>query len=262
MNPTIIGALRIRNEARWIQQVIRSIVPVCNRIIVLDDNSEDDTGNICQAEGCAVFRNAVPWVDTENGTVSDETAGKQFLLERAFEGVPVEDQHWLKGNPASPYWMLAIDGDEELVEQDRQLILDAVKHPVVHAWAPQIQYLWDRPDQWRVDGVYGNFRRPSLFRLMNRAFTYMKTPWGGGANFHCSSIPQELIGHSRELDARLLHWGYMDQSDRIRKFDWYNRVDPGNQAEDCYRHMVQGDVPEIPPDAKLRHAGPLVLQPL
>lgn len=259
MNPTIIGALRIRNEARWIQRVIRSIAPICNRILVLDDFSEDATGDICMAEGCGIFKHAVPWVETESGQVSDESAGKQFLLDKAIEGIPYEDKHWIKGNVASPYWILAIDGDEELVEEDRDLILQAVKTPGVNAWSLRIQYLWDRANQWRVDGVYGSFRRPSLFRLMNHEFRYQKTPWGNGANFHCSSIPQELIGHAHNSSARLLHWGYMHQEDRLRKYDWYNKVDPNNHAEDCYRHMIQGDVPAIPPDARLRWAGPLQL---
>lgn len=262
MSPTIIGALRVRNESRWIRQVIRSIAPVCNRILVLDDNSDDDTGDICRSEGCAVFKGAVPWVDNGAGLISDETAGKQYLLDRICDGIAAEDQHYLNGNPDSPYWVLAVDGDEELVSQDAAIIRASVAIPGVHAWSLHIQYLWNNSGQWRTDGVYGDFRRPSLFRLMNRAFTYKKTPWGNGANFHCSSIPQELIGHSKPCTARLLHWGYLDRADRLRKYAWYNRVDPNNQAEDCYRHMVQGDIPEIPPDARLRWAGPLKVEQL
>jgi hypothetical protein len=62
--------------------------------------------------------------------------------------------------------------------------------------------------------------------------------------------------------APLWHLGYNDLEDRVRKYAWYNQMDPNNQPEDCYRHMVQGDITEIPADAVLRHAGPLRLQML
>jgi len=256
----IFGALRIRNESRWIRQVVRSIQPVCDQILVLDDYSTDATPEICESEGCTVFRSAVPWVDNGHGKVSDESAGKQFLLERVFEAIPARDQHFTLGNPNCPYWVLAIDGDEELPSQDTDAVLRAVKVPGAHSWAFRILYLWNAPDQVRVDGVYRRFSRPSLFRAMNQGFRYQKTPFGNGANFHCSSIPQTLLGCSAPCGARLLHWGYMDRADRIRKYEWYNAVDPGNAAEDSYRHVVQGDL--FPADSVFRWAGPLRLEPL
>lgn len=257
----IFGALRIRNESRWIKQVVRSIAPVCDEIFVLDDYSDDGTPDICEAEGCRVFRSPVAWVDNGTGKkVSDERAGKQWLLDRVFEAIPEEDHHFTKGHPGCPYWLLAIDGDEELVRQDVPIIRHLVTEPNAFSWALRILYLWDSPNHVRVDGVYRNFCRPSLFRLMNRQFQYQKTPFGNGANFHCSSIPQELIGGSRNSTARLLHWGYIDQELRMRKFDWYNKIDPNNTAEDGYRHMVVGDV--FPRDSRFRHAGPLQLEPL
>lgn len=99
--------------------------------------------------------------------------------------------------------------------------------------------------------------RPSLFRTA-RGLRFQTTTCGG--NLHCSSIPQQLLRHSIRAEIKLHHLGYMHRADRLRKFEWYNRVDPNNTAEDCYRHVVQGDVPEVPADMKLRHAGPLTLK--
>ena len=33
---TVFGMLRVRNEARWIEEVLRAALPVCERIFVLD----------------------------------------------------------------------------------------------------------------------------------------------------------------------------------------------------------------------------------
>jgi hypothetical protein len=52
----------------------------------------------------------------------------------------------------------------------------------------------------------------------------------------------------------------MRRSDRLMKYRWYNTTDPNNEREDCYRHMVQGDLPEVPAYLKLKRAGPLRLE--
>ncbi len=249
MQQTIFGFLRVKNEARWIKRVLVAILPVCKHIFILDDNSTDDTVALCESlPNVSVFRSPF-------GTL-DESRDKNWMLQKLFDTVPAEDQHYLNGNPTSPYWCLAIDGDEELAAGDAAVLAEEAKGQE-HTFALRVLYLWDRANQVRVDGVYANFRRPSLFRLMNRDFTYKSTPWGNGANFHCSNIPQEMLHCSRPSGARLLHYGYMDREDRIRKTNWYNTIDPGNEGEDCYRHCVQGDVPEVPADAKLKWAGPL-----
>jgi glycosyltransferase involved in cell wall biosynthesis len=241
--------LRIKNEARWIERVVHSILPLCERVFVLDDHSSDGTPEICEGIArCTVFRSPYEGLD--------ETRDKNFLLWQLFNAVPKQDRHFTYGNPLCPYWAVAIDGDEVLEPGGPDLLRVEV-HKVVHSLSLPILYLWDTPERYRVDGVYGSFRRPSVFRLMNNSFTFKATPWGNGANFHCSSVPQELLHGANRSKARLLHLGYMDRVDRLRKFAWYSEIDPGNAVEDCYRHMVQGDVAEVPANAKLKWAGPL-----
>lgn len=267
----IIGLLRVRNEARWIDRVVRSITPVCTRVLILDDASDDGTPDICAAiTGVTVYR--------AQESAKNESADKDFLLSKAYEFIP--DEH-KKGNPDSPWFGLLVDGDEELFEEDREIVRELAKRTDADAFHFRIPYLWNDEQSVRVDGVYShmaNVGRPSMFRLMNDKFRFQRTPFGkDGQNFHCSSVPQEMLHYSRPSPARLKHWGYMHAEDRVRKFHWYNRLDPENwSAEDCYRHMVQGDVPEVPahwpkwegppmnrvPDGYLKHAGPLRIEPL
>jgi hypothetical protein len=63
-----------------------------------------------------------------------------------------------------------------------------------------------------------------------------------------------------DTDIKFWHYGYMDREDRIKKYRYYQSVDPNNELEDGYRHIVQGDIPEVPADAVLKVAGPLKLQ--
>jgi hypothetical protein len=257
---TIFGMLRIKNENRWIREVLLSALPLCERIFVLDDHSTDSTDEFCEQlnERITVIRSKFEGID--------ESRDKEFLLQRVMGSV--SDIH-LSGDERSPYWALMIDGDELLDAGAGTHIRSALANGIAHAYKLPIRYLWDSDlsavnatgqRRVRVDGVYREFARPSIFRLMNSAFRFQKTPWGG--NFHCSSIPQELLhcAHSVIPGAPIWHLGYNYRADRIRKFHWYNEIDPNNLAEDRYLHMVQGDLSEVPPHAKLKHAGPLHIE--
>lgn len=247
---TVLGMLRIKNEARWIEAVIRSIVPVCERIFVFDDHSDDATADICSSFPEVEFYRS-PFAGL------DESRDKNWILGKVFKAV---DAQHLKGDEDSPFWALAVDGDEVLEEGGPEMIRETLQSSKgVHAYKLPIKYLWDGYERVRVDGVYGPFARPSLFRLMNSGFRFQTTPFGG--NLHCASIPQELLHHAHGVcPAILWHLGYMLREDRLRKHAHYNDVDPGNESEDCYRHVIQGDVPEIPANAKLKWAGPLTFE--
>ncbi len=245
---TIFGAMRIKNESRWIREVVESIQPLCERIFILDDHSTDFTDEICERYECVTLIRS-----QFDGT--DESRDREYLLSRVMGSV--SDLH-LRGNPKSPAWCLTIDGDEVMTAQGVEAIKATLPETDLHAFKLPIWYLWNDRTHRRVDGVYRNFARPSLFRLMNSNFRFQRTPYG--ANFHCSSIPQEMLHHAHApLNAPLLHLGYVDRADRLRKYEWYNRLDPNNESEQRYVHMVQGDIPEVPADVRLKHAGPLEL---
>jgi hypothetical protein len=126
-------------------------------------------------------------------------------------------------------------------------------------------YLWDSEAQYRADGIYADFFRTSLFRLVpGQRF---KSAAGGG--FHCGNAPEP--GGAPRTAVKILHYGYLHKADRIRKWEFYNHHDPRNENEGydpkfpgrrTYPHIVQGDIPEVPANAKLRWAGPLTLRPL
>jgi glycosyltransferase involved in cell wall biosynthesis len=241
MIPKIAAMLRIKNEARWLEEVLASVRPICSDTFVFDDNSTDETVAIAQRAGADVIRSTHKTLD--------ESRDKNELLARVLE--------------SKPDWILCIDGDEVLEPTGpAKIIQHIVGAP--HAWAftLKIVYLWDDPDHVRVDGIYGNFRRPSLFRVTDARSGLMKfRTTDGAANFHCSNAPEFHIQNSSPADVRLKHYGYIERAMRLAKYDWYNRHDPDNAAEDRYRHMVQGDVPEVPADAVLKHAGPLKIAP-
>ncbi len=229
----MVGMLRVKNEARWIERCIGSILPLCDRVIVLDDHSTDDTVSLC-----AAMPNVTVLPSPFRGL--NESRDKNYLLEQV--------------EPLQPEWIMAIDGDEMLASGSESALLQAMQGPHT-CLSPRILYLWDSEDQTRVDGVYGDFHRESLFRFVPGSWFAGS---GDGANFHCGNVPMALRQKRHVLnDVVLLHFGYMHRADRERKYAWYNTQDANNLTEDRYRHMVIGDL--FPAESKFMHGGPLTL---
>lgn len=207
----VIGMMRVKNEARWIERSIASILAVCDRVMVMDDHSDDGTPFLCAS---------LPGVDVFDSPFADlnETRDKNWLLSRA----PAAD------------WILCIDGDEMLAPAGVPLLRAAMQGPA-RSISMRIPYLWDDEQHIRTDGVYGEFRRHSAFRP--GPYAYTSTTAGG---FHCGNVPRKTMDHAVTIPAQLLHFGYLHAQDRARKYSWYNAQDPGNYIEDQYRHVAAG----------------------
>ena len=148
-DPRFVCALRIKNEASYIREVLSQSLRLCRRAFVFDDHSTDETVSICESfgESVIVFRSPFQGLD--------EARDKNFLLDKIAENLPE--------------WVLWIDGDEVLENTGPEQIRAAVtQSPAAAAWYLQVAYLWDDPQHVRVDGLFGNFRRLSLFRFRDQ----------------------------------------------------------------------------------------------
>lgn len=228
----IVAMLRVRNEARWLAEVLASVLTVTPHIVVFDDHSTDETRDIARAAGAAVIPSPF--------STLDETRDKNYILERV--------------RLIGADYVLCIDGDEVLDSNAAAQIHKSL-NPAYSVYSFRVVYLWGDREHFRADGVYGRFHRASMFSLIDQPATaaYMATPYG--KNFHCGNIPQGLAGSGRNVDVKILHLGYMLKEDRLRKYAWYNEQDPNNSYEDRYRHMVIGDV--FPAESEFLHGGPL-----
>lgn len=237
--------LRVQNEGRWISRVIES-VKMLGPVYVMDDHSTDGTAELARAAGAVVFESPFAVGDT------DEPRDKTWLLERVRAAF-------------APDWVFFIDGDEELERGGAEKILRACQSKRHDTFVVRFVYLWDSPETARFDRWYSAVSRPSLFRDREGvSFRSFYEGAGVHAGLHCGNAPtgEGWIARTGHLNVFLLHYGYMLREDRLRKFDWYTRKDPGNAIEDGYRHIVQGDIPEVPADAVLLHAGPLDVRKL
>lgn len=244
--PEIVAALRVKDESRWIAAVVTAL-SWCKATYLLDDHSQDDTRQLAANCGATVIES--PFIEF------DEARDKEYLVKRIA-------RDWSQDT-----WVLMVDGDEVLEQDGEKKIRATIKeHYSFPAFTLRILYLWDGLDQVRVDGVYGNFTRPSIFRLGNK-YRFKQTDAEG--HLHCSSVPAHYVPHTKACPAVLLHFGYMYREDRMRKWRYYNSIDPKNKSEGydpnhpergSYPHIIQGDVPQIPASMRLKHAGPLSIE--
>src|SRR5207244_69720 len=121
---SVLGALRIKNESAHIREVLERALAICERILVRDDSSTDDTVAICQSVGERVNVLPSPYVGL------DEVRDKNHLLSR----IKAED----------PEWVIWIDGDEVFEQAAPARIQAAMAQATgVAAFSLRIAYIWD-----------------------------------------------------------------------------------------------------------------------
>ena len=75
--------------------------------------------------------------------------------------------------------------DEVLEEDGSEKLRRAADGNGHDCFSLRIAYLWGDERHVRVDGIYGNFRRPSFFRLAVPSAGRLRFPATGcGGNFH------------------------------------------------------------------------------
>jgi glycosyltransferase involved in cell wall biosynthesis len=233
-NVKIIAMLRVKNEARWLAEVLASIQPLTREILILDDHSTDDSVDIGRRMGAEVFPSPFQ-VDA-----FDEARDKNYLLKLV--------------RTCEPDYVLAIDGDEILEAGAAEKIL-RVLSPRTALYCFPIKYVWNDRQHYRFDGVYGRQNQWRMFSLIDQRPDLVYKPTAHPGNLHCGNAPYGLIGAGAMVPVDILHLGYMEAEDRVRKFRAYTERDPHAPGEDGYRHMIIGDL--LPPETKTVHGGPL-----
>lgn len=229
----MIGMMRAKNEERWLSRALKPLLEICDDVFLLDDHSTDRTREIACDMGCTVYPSPFDSLD--------EARDKTWLLHKITYsyGLPLT-----RLNIESPYWVICVDGDEELYAGDLKWLVGETRQREL-SYSFRILTLYDSEKQIRVDPPYDNMLRPSMFRLISPDLTFKRTKHGG--RFHCSNVPAE-IGFKKTVHelgpVRLLHYGYMEKEMRERKFEFYLKNDPGH--ENWYRRECLG-VPTLAP---------------
>ena len=205
----IASILRVKNEGRYIDAALRSLVPLNGHIIVIDDGSTDNTPEILAKYDKKLGHRF--HVIAQAGPEMDEGRDRTILYRYALS--------------LEPEWIFTLDGDEELDRGSIPRIMRAIKH------APQdvnvLRFLlavMAGPDSYHAKHIWEQDR---LFRVRDAVREHEFTSEFDN-NLHCGCVP-EMRGYKRNMiNGWIKYWGYETEEARETKLAFYKEHDPAH----------------------------------
>ncbi|MDO8092741.1 MAG: tetratricopeptide repeat protein [Candidatus Brocadiales bacterium] len=163
--PKISLCMIVKNEARWLSRCLNSVKGLVNEMIIVDTGSTDETVKIAKGYGANVFHH--PWND-------NFSESRNYALKHA-----------------AGDWILHLDADEELVQEDIPLVKGIIKKKELNG-----VYCLFYSTQNASSG-HSKFFLPRLFRN-NIGICYR------GRIHETPVIP----GNTSFSNIRIIHYGY------------------------------------------------------
>jgi glycosyltransferase involved in cell wall biosynthesis len=194
----ILGMIRAKNADGYLPKLLTQMKIFCDGILLLDDNSVDNTVEVAREYGACVRLNT--------GVLGhDEGRDRRRLHEWAAQ--------------FSPDWIYAPDTDDLLEDGGPDLIRRLVKgaeQSGIEAFQFPYLYLWGDMKHYRVDGIYDSITAIRLFKFFPAFMPIAR-------DVHSMAVGAEIIGRGKfcRSDIRLLHLGYMTAGQRSEKYEWH-----------------------------------------
>jgi glycosyltransferase involved in cell wall biosynthesis len=218
----LLALLPFRDERRFLPGLFESLAGQVDGVVALDDGSADESRSIVESQPLLV-----ELISASAGSREELNDGKfhRSLIEAAWN----HDTDWLLG----------IDADERL-ELDFRIRAEAEIDRAEAAGQPALWVrfceLWDSPDRFRVDGVWGEKRKACLFRsdtghvFHERRLHSIWAPWPPPS------------GEYPVADLRIYHLRMIRAEDRRARMERYIRLDPGRDWQAIgYDYLVDED---------------------
>lgn len=221
----IVGMMCVKNEARWIADVLRGMW-FCHRILLMDDHSTDGTVSIAE-----MFSNVEvlpsPFLDY------DEPRNNTWLLKKV-AGL-------------EPDWVMHTMGDE-VVEFDTWIKIQPLLHdPDYSTIRFRVINLWDGIFMARTDGQWAKREADTLWRWSHRSLTYTGMHCGLPDGFEIRPHPDARL----VPNATLRHYGYCSRTLRQEAYYFFMARDKNAVRLAGYRDLLAE-----PSDVILEYIGP------
>lgn len=175
-----------KNEARNVERCLRSLAPVVDEIVVVDDMSTDGTPEICERLGARVVQQA--WL----GYGPQKNLGN---------GLAAND------------WILSIDADEALDPFLQRAVVDAKARGLDGVYEVS-----------RLNFYYGRFMRHGIDHPDRKIRLFPRTAarWNGSLVHEALDMARPLA--VTRLDGHLLHWAYDGIDEQVAKGNRYSTL--------------------------------------
>lgn len=200
----LVALIPTYNEAMMITDCLVSVEKYCDGIILLDDDSTDNTYQISQVDKLLVKAK-------KNRTEFNDKQNRNILLDMA---------SFFKAD-----WFIFIDADERFDERFIDL-KDVMKKPEVDIIGVWIANLWNNMETYRTDMAdttlnpkNGLWFRWRMFRNKGRMQIRVSR------SLHFPTIPYADPKRCWSSKTLLVHLGYLDIKKRLDKYDFYQMED-------------------------------------
>lgn len=213
----------MRNEAeRYLPEVLSQAQRYSDKIVILDDNSDDDSVKVAEKHKAKVYTH-----EEEPLFWTQEHSLRECLWK---EILPLEAE------PGD--WILALDCDELLGEQfqcSKDIIL---RQNNVGTFTFRIYEAWGSRDKVRIDGSWNPLSKETPMLTKYQPSVNYQFPHIG---LHSGRVPMNVLGPIVPSGASLLHLGWSNPEEHADKIARYTKMDknPHPAMKQHYESMLQ-----------------------
>ena len=215
----LIALLAVRNGIRHLPGYLRNVAPQVDGIIALDDGSSDGSAELLAGHSAVIEIIHRP----ADRPTWDEVGNHRALVAAA----------WRHGAE----WIVGVDADERLEHEFRpraERVITRGSWLGLSAYAMRLRELWDAPDQYRVDGIWGRKRVVRLFRARSD-HEFDPSPLHGVK----APLQARVRGRFPNADLLIYHLGMLHSDDRQNRRRRYEHADPGRRWQEIgYEYLT------------------------
>lgn len=219
-SPRILGLLAFHNEMRYLPGYFENVPHHVDGIVALDDRSTDGSGEFVASQPSVV---ELVRVSANARQRWDEVANHRALVQTAWR------HH--------PDWLVAIDADERLERDFRRRAEREIRRADRRGYAAYqvtLRELWNGPDTYRADGIWGHKRVARFFKARrDHVFDtrQLHGSWAPLNSMHRGRFP--------EADLIIYHLRTMHEPDRRARQARYQQLDPDRRWQSIgYDYMT------------------------
>lgn len=217
----VIALLPVFNDSRYLSGWIDSVGQHVDGVVALDDGSTDESLKLLTSAACIT---EVIRIRPDEKSEWNEPRNRELLV--------------TAGQALGASWFVAYDADERpdaRLWRHWNLLTDEADASGAIGISQPLREIWDRPDHYRSDGVWGRKRKVSIFRNLGADHQFDPAQW------HGEWYPAQFLGTDRFLltDLNLYHLKMLHAADREQRMGRYLRLDPDRKFQEAgYEYLV------------------------